>query len=194
VVAKQLVELMEGTIGVESALGAGSIFWFELASTAAPSLRESAPVAVGSKQLVTHGQRQHTLLYVEDNPANLQLVEQIVARRPDLRLLTAMNGHSGIAVARESQPDAILMDINLPDISGIEALRLLRGYSGTSHIPVVAVTANAMPRDIKKGLDAGFFRYITKPIMVDEFMEALDVVLEFADMEADAASSGMRQS
>jgi PAS domain S-box-containing protein len=187
VVARQLVELMGGTMGVESTVGAGSVFWFELSSVAAPSLKESAPSAVPVNQRAGSG-RRHTLLYVEDNPANLQLVEQIIERHPDLRLLTAVSGHAGIAVARESQPDAILMDINLPDISGLEALRLLRAYPGTSHIPIVAVSANAMPRDIKKGLDAGFFRYITKPIMVDEFMAALDVVLEFADMKADEAS------
>jgi CheY-like chemotaxis protein len=191
VVAKQLVELMGGTIGVESTIGAGSVFWFELVSAEAPSLEEPAPVVVRADQRVAHGERQHTLLYVEDNPANLQLVEMIIERHPNLRLLTAVNGHSGIAVARESRPDAILMDINLPDISGLEALRLLRAYPGTAHIPVVAVSANAMPRDIKRGLDAGFFRYITKPIMVNEFMEALGVVLEFADTQAEAAESAL---
>jgi CheY-like chemotaxis protein len=125
----------------------------------------------------------HTLLYVEDNPANLKLVEQIIARRPDMRLLTAVNGMKGIEIARASLPDVILMDINLPDINGIEALKILRSDPITSHIPIVALSANAMPRDIKKGLEAGFFRYITKPIKINEFMDALDVALEFAEIQ-----------
>ena len=81
---------------------------------------------------------------------------------------------------RDRQPDVILMDINLPGISGIEALKILREDPATAHIPVVALSANAMPRDIEKGLQAGFFRYLTKPIKVNEFMDTLDVALEFA--------------
>jgi CheY-like chemotaxis protein len=121
-----------------------------------------------------------TLLYVEDNPANLQLVEQLIARRPDLRLLSAVNGDLGVKLARDKQPDVILMDINLPGISGIQALEILREDPATAHIPVLALSANALPLDIKKGLKAGFFRYLTKPIRIGEFMEALNVALEFA--------------
>ena len=126
----------------------------------------------------------HTLLYVEDNSANLKLVERIVARRPDIRLLTAVNGDSGIESARVSQPDVILMDINLPDINGFEALKILRSDASTAHIPVIAVSANAMQLDIERGQKAGFFRYITKPIKVNEFMQALNVALEFAGQKA----------
>jgi len=123
--------------------------------------------------------RPHTLLYVEDNPANMKLVEQIIARHPDMRLLTAVTGNKGIDIARVSQPEVILMDINLPGINGFEALKILRSDPATAHIPVIAISGNATPRDIEKGLGAGFFRYITKPINVDEFMEALNVALEF---------------
>ena len=125
---------------------------------------------------------------MEDNPANLKLVEQLIARRPDMRLLTAADGNLGIALARIHQPDVILMDINLPGISGIEALKILREDPATAHIPVLAISANAMPRDIEKGLEAGFFRYLTKPIKVNEFMETLDMALEFAETELDSAS------
>ena len=121
-----------------------------------------------------------TLLYVEDNPANLKLVEQLVARRPTMRLLSALDGNRGIQIARASQPEVILMDINLPGISGIEALNILREDPSTAHIPVLALSANAMPRDIEKGLEAGFFSYLTKPIKIREFMESLDTAFEFA--------------
>jgi signal transduction histidine kinase/CheY-like chemotaxis protein len=181
VVAKRLVELMGGVIGVESTVGLGSLFWFELSSVAEPHLViEVSGATVPAQTEVTPGIEQQTLLYVEDNPANLKLVEQIIARHPDLRLLTAVNGSSGIELARGSQPDVILMDINLPDINGLEALRILHADPLTAHIPVVALSANAMPRDIEKGLQAGFFRYITKPIKINEFMNALGETLEFS--------------
>jgi CheY-like chemotaxis protein len=117
---------------------------------------------------------------VEDNPANLKLVQQIIARHPDLRLLTAVKANRGIEMARASRPDVILMDINLPGISGTQALKILREDPLTAHIPVIAISANAMPLDISRGLEAGFLRYITKPIKIDEFMEALGVGLEHA--------------
>ena len=186
VVAKRLVELMGGVIGVESTVGAGSVFWFELISVAEPHLSmEGGDAAALAQPHVPRGARLHTLLYVEDNPANLKLVEQIIARHPDIHLLTAVNGNSGIEIARVSQPDVILMDINLPGINGFEALKILRADPVTAHIPVIAVSANAMPLDVERGLKAGFFRYITKPIKVNEFMEALDVTLEFAVKNSD---------
>ena len=123
----------------------------------------------------------------EDNAANLKLVEQLIARRKDIRLLTAVNGALGIELARASRPEVILMDINLPGISGIDVLKTLRDDPATAHILIVALSANAMPRDIQRGLEAGFFRYLTKPIRVNEFMEALDMALEFAETASDDA-------
>jgi CheY-like chemotaxis protein len=127
------------------------------------------------------GAPRRTLLYVEDNPANMKLVEKLIARYPDIRLVTAVNGTLGIELARATQPKVILMDINLPGISGIEALKILREDPATAHIPVVALSANAMPRDIAMGLKAGFFRYLTKPIKVKELMDTLNVALEYAE-------------
>jgi CheY-like chemotaxis protein len=111
----------------------------------------------------------------------MELVEDLIARFPDMRLVTAVNGTLGIAAARSILPQVILMDINLPGISGIKALKILRGDPATARIPVIALSANAMPRDIEKGLEAGFFRYLTKPIKLKEFMDTLNAALEFAD-------------
>jgi PAS domain S-box-containing protein len=191
VVSKRLVELMGGEIGVESTVGMGSIFWIELNVAAEPQ-----PGAGSDKPLIpiqasaVRGAALRTLLYVEDNRANMQLVEQLIARRPDMSLLSAADGARGIALARTHRPEVILMDINLPGISGIQALKILRADPVTAHIPVLAISANAMPRDIKRGLAAGFFRYLTKPIKVNEFMEALDMALELAETELDEARPG----
>ncbi|MBI3775101.1 MAG: response regulator [Gammaproteobacteria bacterium] len=181
VVTKRLVELMGGVIGADSTVGAGSVFWIELNLTTAPQLAVlEAEQAELTRPSVAHGTPLRTLLYVEDNPANLELVEQLIARRSDLRLLTAADGNLGIEFARTYQPEVILMDINLPGISGIEAMKTLHADPVTAHIPIVALSANALPRDIAKGLDAGFFNYLTKPIKVNEFMDALDLALKFS--------------
>jgi len=187
-VSKRLVELMKGEIGVESTIGVGSVFWIDLNLTAEPRRAAAAkPTAVAQAQ-VQAGAQLRTLLYVEDNPANLMLVEDLIARRPDIRLLSATDGNGGIKIARASRPDMILMDINLPGISGIQALKILRADPATAHIPVVALSANAIPRDIEKGLAAGFFRYLTKPIKVNEFMDTLDEALKFAKTKSARAS------
>ena len=180
VVTKRLVELMGGTIGVESTVGTGSVFWFELGSSAAPKTAAEVEAARRAQPVLPKDTLVRTLLYVEDNPANLQLVEQLIARRTDMRFLTAEDGNAGVELARSSQPDVILMDIHLPGISGIEALTILRADPTTAHIPIIALSANAIPRDIEKGLEAGFCRYLTKPIKVDHFMDALDEALALA--------------
>ena len=184
VVSKRLVELMGGVIGVESTIGVGSVFWIELLLTAAPALTLASSAAANLvPALVPAGARRRTLLYVEDNPANMKLVEKLMAQRADIRLLGAINGTLGVQLARDARPDVILMDINLPGISGIEAMQILRQDPATAHIPIVALSANAMTRDIEKGLAAGFFRYLTKPIRVTELMLTLDEALEQAERE-----------
>ncbi len=184
VMSKRLVELMGGEIGVESSAGAGSVFWFELPLTAEPEPVADATVPPAPHHAhVQHSSMPRTILYVEDNLANMQLVEQLIARRPGLRLLSAGDAIIGIALARTHLPEVILMDINLPGMSGIQALKILREDPVTAHIPVLAISASAMPYDIKKGLEAGFFRYITKPIDVNGLMDALNMALEFAQNE-----------
>ncbi len=181
VVAKQLVELMGGAIGVDSIVGVGSEFWIELIRDITPQLAPGSiiPDVVAPRSADDAAQR--TLLYVEDNPANLMLVEQIIEGHPHLRMMSARDANLGIAFARTFLPEVILMDINLPGISGLEALHILHADPATAHIPVIAISANAMLRDIEKGLEAGFFRYLTKPIKVNEFMSALDDALKCSE-------------
>jgi len=182
VVTKRLAELMEGALGVDSTVGVGSVFWCELSSAAAPQLKiQGGEVEASVRPQLPDGAPRRSLLYVEDNPANMKLIQQLIARCPDIELLTAVNGTLGIEIARAAQPQVILMDVNLPGISGTEALRILREDPVTAHIPVVALSANAMPRDIAMGLELGFFRYLTKPIKVKEFMDTLNEALDFAE-------------
>ena len=192
VVTKQLIELMGGTLGVESEVGVGTLFWIELAASSAPELQLGEHAGNMGREPSADAPLdapRRKVLYVEDNPANLILVEQLIARRSDLGMLSAVDGHLGIALARQHQPDLILMDINLPGISGTEVLGLLRVDPLTAHIPVIALSANALPRDVRKGLDAGFLRYLTKPINVPEFMEALDTALSLTTASTKGATT-----
>ena len=174
-ISKRLVELMEGEIGVHSEVGVGSTFYIELPVTDLPAtvVKEADVTAVETKQVLTG----HTVLYVEDNPANLELVTNILTLRPDLNLLSATHAKLGIELAKAHRPDIIVLDINLPDIDGFEALRILLADPKTAEIPMIALSANAMPRDVERGLKAGFQKYLTKPINVREFLESLDEIL-----------------
>jgi CheY-like chemotaxis protein len=188
VVSKRLAELMGGSIGVRSTVGVGSVFWCEIGSTAAPPVGpERSELKASILPEPSLDARERTLLYVEDNPANLQLVEELIGRFPNLNLVTAVSGVLGIEQARAVQPQVILMDINLPGISGIKAMKILRDDPGTAHIPVIALSANAMPRDIEKGLEAGFCRYLTKPINIKELMASLNETLDLAEKGAPRA-------
>lgn len=182
VVAKQLLELMDGVIGVESTVNEGSTFWFEMATAAEPQFAAgcSDAIAATARRAGESSEPLRLLLYVEDNLANLKLVERLIERRPELKLISATTGRAGIAAARASLPEVILMDINLPDINGIEVMRALHRDPLTRHIPVIAVSANAMAHDIEKGRNSGFFEYLTKPINVQLFMKTLDAALESA--------------
>ena len=184
VVSKKLIEQMGGNIGVESTVGTGSVFWIELAVTDELQLEVSRSQSVTLATKIHDQSQQRTLMYIEDDPANLSLVEHIIEGRPDIRLLSAMNGNVGIELAAAHLPDVILMDINLPGISSADVLRILRSDPLTKHIPIIALSANAMPHDIANAMEAGFFRYLTKPIKFNEFMSAIDEALGLAEVRS----------
>jgi PAS domain S-box-containing protein len=189
VVSKRLVELMEGEIGVDSCVGVGSTFWIELNAARAPDHVDEAAATDPHAQVVVAGNTAlRTVLCVEDNPMNLALVQKLLARRTDVRLVCAQDAMRGIELAHSSRPDVILMDINLPGMNGITALRILAHDPATAHIPVIALSANAMPRDVEKGLEAGFFRYLTKPMKIDLFMDTLDLALKLSSGRQSPAS------
>ncbi|MCX7290839.1 PAS domain S-box protein [Janthinobacterium sp.] len=183
VVTKRLVELMGGCMGVHSCLGVGSVFWIELGTMAAPSsslLAETEALSGPAADAGGDTDGQALLLYVEDNPASLRLVEDIVSFLPHLRMISATDARQGIALALERHPDVILMDINLPGMNGNQAQRILRNDTRTAHIPVIALTANAMKGDIRHGLASGFFRYLTKPVEIAQLTAAIDEALQLA--------------
>jgi len=187
VVTRSMMELMGGTVEVESSVGVGSNFWITLPVSLATTVADikAKSEAVGDSYAPRgEGATPLTLLYVEDNPANLEFMTQLIGQRADLHLLTAKDAASGIELARAQLPALILMDVDLPGINGLEAMTVLRADPGTMHIPIIAVSANAMPRDIQRGMDAGFFDYITKPIRVPAFMEQLNTALAFTQTVA----------
>jgi CheY-like chemotaxis protein len=188
VVTRRLVELMNGTIEVSSSPGVGSVFTIELGTTAPLGANASLAAAAEPAAAAEEGGAPHLLLYVEDNPANLRLVEEIVRFRPDLRLLAAGDGPHGLSLARAHRPEIILMDLNLPGMSGLEVLAQLQREPDLRAIPVIALTANAMARDIERGIAAGFFRYLTKPIDIDKFNEVIDLTLAHLRTQKGAAT------
>ena len=166
-ITKRLIDVMNGTLGVESTLGEGSLFWFEL--PIASNFHKTAPKISfeTNTEKVTRMEKMHTILYVEDEPLNQALVRSIIKQIPNTELITALTGEEGVEIALEQQPDLILMDLNLPGMSGYDALEIIKNEKSFTETPVFAVSANAMPDEIERGKAAGFFDYLIKPINID---------------------------
>lgn len=178
-ISKRLADLMGAGIGVESQVDVGSTFFLDLpldkseaTGTEPTSLNaEAAAMSVASDDA---DRRPLSILYVEDNPSNMMLMESIMRRVPDANLLKATNGPTGLDIARLRRPQAIVLDIDLPGMDGYEILRRLRADPDTGSIPVIALTAAAMPRDQQRGRQAGFYAYMTKPVDIPAFLRTLD--------------------
>jgi CheY-like chemotaxis protein len=174
---KQMVEMMGGEIGVDSHEGVGSTFWIEL--PASDELSEP-PTRNGVARLEAQ-QRVHTVVYVEDNPTNLRLVQSLFRHYPQLALTAASTGEQGLALIERIQPDLVVLDIHLPGIDGYGVLQAMREHPSLRHIPAIALSADAMPDDIERGLRAGFRRYLTKPLNMEQFMQAIAELTTGAD-------------
>ena len=177
--SKRLVEAMGGTLGVESVVGGGSAFWMELALTDGPVERVTLTrIPIPTKADFRDGQKAQIVLYIEDNLSNLKLIQHILAHRPEVRLIPAMQGRLGLELAQEHQPALILLDQHLPDMTGDEVLRRLQEYPETRHIPVVMITADATPSHGDRLLAAGARGYLIKPLDVMKFLAVLTNALQ----------------
>ena len=172
--SKRLAEAMEGAVGFRSVANEGSTFWVDLALTEEARHKE-ASVTGG---LEANADNRYTVLYVEDNPSNLRLMEHLMATLPNVELLSAPSGNLGLEIARAQRPDVIVLDLNLPGMSGFDVLAQLKAQPETQSTPVLALTAASMPNDVRRGLEAGFFRYITKPLDVNAFLGAIELALQ----------------
>lgn len=177
-ISRRLMEMMGGTIDMKSKEGRGSTFWIELPEV----VSGQGALSDDSEQAVTagtgsDGECRYTVLYIEDNPANLRLVAQILGRNRQLQLITAHTPELGLELASARHPELILLDINLPGMDGYQVLSVLRSLDSAKKTPVIAISANATPRDTERGMAAGFDEYITKPIDVVYFLEAVNRLL-----------------
>jgi CheY-like chemotaxis protein len=173
---QRLVQAMHGSIGVNSTLGNGSTFWLELPPSKSPlqTLADSRSGLASEAQVAEEWRR---ILYIEDNFSNVTLVDQMLAERPALELMTAMQGRVGLELARQHTPDLILLDLHLPDMPGWQVLAQLKADHLTREIPVVVISADATAPQIKRLLSSGARAYLTKPLDIPEFFRAIDEAL-----------------
>ena len=172
--SNRLVNLMGGKLGVNSKLNAGSTFWVDLCHVKTPTSDLPIKHTKPSNPLIANvTEKKYTVLYVEDNPANLRLVKLLLDKCSDIKLFEAHTPQLGLDIATAHKPDLILLDINLPEMDGFELLKKLKQNRLLIHIPIIAISANAMKTDIESGLNAGFNAYLTKPLNIVKFYSVL---------------------
>jgi CheY-like chemotaxis protein/anti-sigma regulatory factor (Ser/Thr protein kinase) len=181
-ITRRIVEMMGGSVDVKSEAGAGSTFWIELPIAAMSEANAGQPRTAnsGTPETQDAAAAKHTVLYIEDNPSNLELVALILGKLKQVHLLTAPAPELGIELALAHIPELILLDINMPQMDGYQVLQVLKGDSRTKDIPVIAISANAMPRDIERGKEAGFADYLTKPFDVRHLLQVVEKMLSIS--------------
>lgn len=177
-ITKHLIEIMGGEIGVNSKLGEGSTFWVDIPLSDQSIIRDAPELNVEISHLPKRINGTNSILYVEDNPANMRLMRELITQLPRTEFIEAGTAEEGLELIKQSKPDLVLMDINLPGMDGFEAFEVMRDDPNMSDIPVIALTANAMPREVEKGRELGFKAYLTKPIDVASTLAEITRVLE----------------
>jgi CheY-like chemotaxis protein len=183
-ISKRLAELMGGSVGFTSEAGMGSVFWIELREHREAT--QKLPIIVpdtGVSPLALEGPR-HLIVYVEDNPSNIAFMRAVIEELPRIEMITAGDAEVGIELVRTHRPDAVIMDVNLPGMSGIEATRKLAEWPETRGIPVIGLSAAALYKDTVRAKQSGFYRYLTKPVKLDELIATLEEILLAANRGA----------
>jgi len=178
VITKQLVEMMNGQLSFQSSEGVGTEFWIDLPLAAEwnqSQQRTTKSTEYNLTQLSFNSAKK--VLYIEDNPTNIRLLEHFFAQHPNISFDVAEEPFIGIYKARSTQPDLIILDINLPGMDGFEVLEVLRNNNATNRIPIIGLSANAMPYDVERGIKAGFDRYLTKPVDINRLIQTLNEFL-----------------
>jgi PAS domain S-box-containing protein len=178
-ISKRLAELMRASIGFSSEVGRGSEFWIDVPIHHAVASEATSDVRArgGARSVLASGGARHKVVYVEDNPSNIAFMREVMEDLATIDLLTAPNAELGLELIRAHHPEVVIMDINLPGMSGLEAVRRLRESPETRDIPVIGLSAAALVSDTKRAKDAGFYRYLTKPVKVDELTAVLEQLL-----------------
>ena len=177
VIARRLIEQMHGRIEVQSEVERGSRFtvWLQAAAAAAASVGDGQQPAAS-----VGGRRRRSVLYVEDDAVNTQLIEWVFALRPDLSLRCVADGQAALAAVRDAAPDLLLVDMHLPDMSGLELFAALQADAAAARIPCIALSADAVPEFMQRARDAGFFDYLAKPFEIDALLRSIDSALDRA--------------